>query len=339
MAKDRTHLKRAFGSLINNQTAIEGAKFSPWWIGLIFFILGILLPVVPLFVSAATTNGTSFLSSAEYGLGLDKTFGIAMNEIPNALTFDNSTKTISYSGTGSEAEPDLIGKYVADAGNCKDQYELRIYYSNVDSSAAISQYITNKESISYLKGSTTVKALSEGEAYIPTTIYFFKNSFFVEIYGSNSTDRKAYMSFMSDLKCLDYSGDLRAYFCGSSFDKTNAENRTNSYNKLKEFIDITYGTTKKQTMWLGSLLYVGVYAGVNVFMALMIFLMSRGKNNPNNYLNFWQCIKIDWWESLAPGLLGLILGFIFTSNAVMIYVMLIAMRTMWLTTKELRPQY
>ena len=37
-------VKRVFGSLINNGMAIDGAKFSPWWVGLLMFIFGLLLP-------------------------------------------------------------------------------------------------------------------------------------------------------------------------------------------------------------------------------------------------------------------------------------------------------
>lgn len=341
MAKDHKTIKRVFGSLINNATAIDGAKFSPWWVGVIMFVIGILLPIVPLFVTSATTKGTSFMSSYEYGLGLDKTFGTAINEIEGTLTFNNSTKEIEYASNAiAGVESNMIGNYVSVAGDCKDQYELRIYYSELTDVDEISRFVTNTESISYLKGSTTIKGNTEGDAYIPTTIFFFKNTFYMEIYGSNSTEQKAIMSFRSDLKWFDYEGsDLKAYFCGQSFDKNNKDNRIAALNNLKDFINTTYKTRKNETMWLGSLIYLGVYTGLNLLMGLMCFLMSRGKNNPNNYLTFWQCIKIDMWCSLAPGILGLVGGFIFAKNAVLIYVMLVAMRIMWLTTKELRPQY
>lgn len=346
MAKSAKNLtvKRVFGSLINNSVAVDGAKFSPWWVALLMFIFGLLLPVVPLFVQSATSKGSSFMSSAEYGLGLDKTFGQAINELDGALTFNNTDKTINFqpnSSTYSAADSTLIGGYIATSGTCKDQYELRIYYSDsYMTEAEISNFIQSKEGISYTKGTTTPLTVSSENSYTPSSIYFFKNTFYMDIYASNSTEKKAYMGFTSDLTCLDYSGsDLKAYFCGASFDETNKDNRLAAVDKLKEFIDVTYQSYKTKSMWLGSLIYLGVYAGINFFMALMIFISSRGKNNPNNYLSFWTCIKIDWWASLCPGILGLILGFIFSSNAVMLYVMLIAFRSMWLTMREMRPQY
>ena len=110
-------------------------------------------------------------------------------------------------------------------------------------------------------------------------------------------------------------------------------------NNLKKLIDDTYKTTRKNSLIFGTLIYFGVYFAVNFFMALMIFLMTRGKNNPNNYLNLWHCIKIDWWACFCPGLLGLILGFVFPTNATMFYILFLGMRIIWLSTKELRPQY
>ena len=337
-------VKRVFGSLINNRCAIDGAKFSPWWVGLIMFVFGLLLPVLPIFVSAAKTEGTTFMKSCEYGLGLDKTFGVAISELDGALTFDNTEKTINYTANNTYNPDDstLIGGYIATSGECNGQYELRVFYnSSTTTKDEINDYITMKEKIVYRKG-TTLPCLSEEEgAYTPSSVYFFKNGFFVDIYASNSSTRKAYMTYVSDLHCLDYDGgDLKTYFVGGSFDKTNKDSRMAAFDKMKEFLNITYKTEKTRTMWLGSLLYFGIYAGVNVFMILMIFLMSRGKNNPNNYLTFWTCTKINWWESLCPGLLGMILGFIITRvNPVMIYVLLISMRTMWLTMREMRPVY
>jgi len=165
------------------------------------------------------------------------------------------------------------------------------------------------------------------------------NTFYVDLFASNSTEKKADMGFTADMKCYEGPSDLKAYFVGNSFSQDNEENRLAAVDNLKDLIDDTYATTRTSMMIWGTLIYLGVYFAVNFFMALMIFLMSRGKNNPNNYLNLWHCIKIDWWTCFCPGLLGLILGFLFPSNATMFYILFVAMRVVWLSTKELRPQY
>mgnify|MGYP003317358291 CR=1 FL=1 len=206
-------VKRVFGSLFKNATAIDGAKFSPWWVGVILFVLGLILPIVPLFVQAATTDGTSFMANTEYGLGLDKTFGSAIYDLDGALTFNNTDKTISYAPntTYSTTDSSLVGGYVATAGSTNGQYDLRIYFADIVSEEEINEFVTAKETIVYKKGTTTVAGLNE-EGYTPSSIYFFKQTFFLEIYGSNTTEKRAAMSVLADMNCLDYSGsDLKTY--------------------------------------------------------------------------------------------------------------------------------
>ena len=68
--RDRTKeiVKDGFLSLVNNAAAIRGAKAGPLWLTIVMFVLSVLLPVVPIFVSNITTKGDSFLNSYPYGL-------------------------------------------------------------------------------------------------------------------------------------------------------------------------------------------------------------------------------------------------------------------------------
>ena len=201
------------------------------------------------------------------------------------------------------------------------------------------EFITSKEQIAYKKGTTNIASSESENLYIPSSIYFFPTTFYVDLYASNSIEKRGDMSFFADMKCYKGGSDLKSYFVGTSFSEANEDDRINALNNLKNLIDDTYATTRNNSLIFGTLIYFGVYFAVNFFMALMIFLMSRGKNNPNNYLNLWHCIKIDWWACFCPGLLAMIMGFIFPSNATMFYVLFLAMRIVWLSTKELRPQY
>ena len=176
------------------------------------------------------------MSTCEYGLGMDKTFGVAMKELDGALTFDNTEKTIKYvpNSTYSDADSTLIGGYVSTSGDCNGQYELRIYYSEATVTDDIEDFIKTKEAISYKKGTTTV-AGAEDDGYTPSSIYFFKNGFCMDIYASNTKSKKTNMSFISDLKHLDYNGgDLKKYFIGDSFDQNNKSERIAAMDKLKD---------------------------------------------------------------------------------------------------------
>ena len=68
--KERTKeiIKDGFGCLVSNAAAIRGAKAGPLWLTIVMFILSLLLPVLPIFISQVNTNGSTFLSSYSYGL-------------------------------------------------------------------------------------------------------------------------------------------------------------------------------------------------------------------------------------------------------------------------------
>ena len=67
--------------------------------------------------------------------------------------------------------------------------------------------------------------------------------------------------------------------------------------------------------------------------------MSRGKNNPNRILKFYQVMGITFHATLTPAIITMILGYIMGSSLQimsMIYVMCYGFRAMWLTMKYLR---
>ena len=72
-------------------------------------------------------------------------------------------------------------------------------------------------------------------------------------------------------------------------------------------------------------------------MGLLMFLLTRGKNNPNRGLTFWITCKISAWIDFTPGLLAMILGFIWPAAAGLGYIVLIGLRTMWLSMRQLNP--
>ena len=89
---------------------------------------------------------------------------------------------------------------------------------------------------------------------------------------------------------------------------------------------------------MSSLVFLGVYIVLIFIMGLLIFLLTRGKTNMFNYLKFMDCQKMVWWASLAPAILAVIFGFIFTNFAQMIFIILLGLRVMWMSMKQLRPQ-
>ena len=90
---------------------------------------------------------------------------------------------------------------------------------------------------------------------------------------------------------------------------------------------------------MSTFLFFGIYIALLIIMGLLLWLLTRGKNNVFNYLKFMDTEKMAWWASLAPGILAMIVGFIFNNFAQMAFIILIGLRTMWMAMKQLRPQY
>ena len=108
---------------------------------------------------------------------------------------------------------------------------------------------------------------------------------------------------------------------------------------MNKVYDNAYLTTKQNSFTLYTLVFYGVYVVLIAFMGLMIFLLTRGKRNPMNYMTFWLSTKIAAWATISPAILALILGFLLTNFATMFFIILFGVRIMWLSMRQLRPAY
>lgn len=71
---------------------------------------------------------------------------------------------------------------------------------------------------------------------------------------------------------------------------------------------------------------------------VILWLTTLGKNNPNRKrFKFYECLMIAVYASLAPSLLTLAIGFIWTQFASYAFVALMAIRMMWLSMRTMKP--
>ena len=343
--KDRTKevLRDGFGSLINNACALRGAKNGPLWLTIIFFILALLLPVIPLFVAQANTNGTSFLGSNTYFLekyvpsvGMDLKnrnveFEISSNHLMSVSENGNPVDMAAYS-----SKP--FAGYINVATG---QYDFVLYLSDETNKDDRNATIALIGGIYYTNNTTTVAESSE-KAYHPSYMILFKNSVHVAIY--NGTKQITY-SLGGDYESLEPGNTYLAkllevkdgdgnVIAPSMF---NDEYTNGVLNNYKKFIDKTYAKLKIQNMFGTSGIYLAIYFGVNVLMGFLMWLLTRGKNNPNNYFSPWLTMKAQARLALSPALIAFIAGWFLTQYIVMIYIMLLGLRVMWMSMKELRP--
>ena len=346
--KERTKeiVRDGFASLVNNAAAIRGAKNGPLWLTILFFVFGILLPVIPLFVSQATTNGSYFLNSYSYGLeryvtsmALDLQsqnveFGIDEEHL---LTVNENGTAVDFANYGS------VKPYATYLNEVTKQYDLALYLS--DATTTAEKTVVNKTiSSTYYEVGTVNVTTSTENAYMPSYIILFKNGVYVAVVGNNSTKVAAY-SYNGDFKTIKANDKcLETLLKVTDKDGNNVapsiisnEYTEGVYKNFKKFLDKSYETLKVKNTWVSSAIYLGIFFGLNIIMGFLMWLLTRGKNNPNNYYTPWLTEKVQARLCLAPALITLIVGFFLTSQTMLIYIVTIGMRVMWTSMKELRP--
>lgn len=341
--KTKKFFSNFFLGLFSNDQAIEGSKSNPWWVALIIALLGIIIPIIPITVSQSRSYGASFLS------GYTRRFDQNIASLTVALAKENKDfevgedKLLTYIGQPdgfSDSEP--VARY---QNQSTGQYELSIYYTAKERSE-LKEYITDIDALNYKKGTIVAPEEGyEGIIYAPSYVVLAKNGIYTRINNEDSiyASNGAYTAFSSDWKHFK-SGDrlIRDALDGMEADNVNLNNQddVNSiFNNWKDYYNKSYLTQKTFNVWMTSLLFLGIYAILVFILGLLVFLLTRGKNNMFNYLKFMDTQKIVYWACLCPGLLAMIVGFILPSFSQMAFIMLLGLRVMWISMKQLRPQY
>ncbi len=347
--KDRTKevLKDGFGSLISNAAAIRGAKAGPLWLTILFFIFSIILPIIPLFVAQVKTNGSSFLTNYSYGLERYVT-KMAMDLKDKGVEFGiDEEHMLSVNDNGTEVDFNEYGSAKPYAGYINEvskQYDFVLYLSNATTDKdknAVNKVISTTY---YEGGTTTILASDSTSYYVPSYMILFKNGVYVAIYQNNGVKAVTY-SYSGDFKTIEANPKCLETLLTVK-DKDGAQIMPNIidskfvngvYKNYKKFLDKSYETLKIRNTWATSGIYLGIFFGLNVIMGFLMWLLTRGKNNPNNYYTPWLTEKVQARLALAPALITLIVGFFLTSQTMLIYIITIGMRVMWTSMKELRP--
>ncbi len=347
------NFKLVLKSLINNEACVEGGRHRPWWIALILFFISMIVSIIPIFVQAITKTGSSFVSTASYGIenGLQRF-------IEDVETHSELTMVIKTASDGSKyldldeekwnAVYTYEDKYGYHAYQHKNEFnvvDLEVFYianfASDGSSAAANNIANDKEVIDEETGEKTYTKRST------SYVIFGKDIFVAYLYNGTSTTLQG--SCVGDYKALDDGYNFTSILKVTIDDKevTNKTVTDEQYNAYrngvfanwKEYFDKAYLNNRSQLTWQTTLLMFGINAVLVVFMGFMIWVLTRGKNNPFKIYKFYECEFIAAWASLTPGLLTAGLGFLFSSFANIMFPLLLGVRVMWLSMKTLRPQY
>ena len=345
-----------FKGIISNQACIDGSKDSPWWVAAILLVFSVILPLLPNFVRLGQVPGSSFISSYNYNFDTQLS-SFVYNKFQVGEEFIVEKNVLHY--YDGDVEKEFVTPTEAYFTNYEDEFRyhddashqvgLRVFIWNNENVSKNVKYLLNQE---FIVGTEDPATGAEGEkTYIPNLLVITQKTFAVSLYKAKTTT-----SAQTSLGGFDWTHTsnkvgLIERLMGAAKDDTTGVLDTeasfiNTYREsvLKEFKKIcneAYLNQRTTAMWTTTGIYGAIYAGVVLFLGLMVFVLTRSKDNPYKYLNVWHCQKISWWAAFTPAVLGAILSLMFGTNAIgqMAFILLISVRVMWLSMKQLRPSY
>lgn len=365
--KAKFTLVNSFKGLISNQAVIDGSKGSPWWVAAIFFAFSAILPLIPTFAQLSKINGASFISNLNYGLDeqlthfafKQKLAGYEFKVEGGRLHYYENYNFETRTGTEKQfVEPDEAyfenRKYeFAIVNTVTNQFDAKFYFWTDKNLSTNVERITKQTYLINGNNGSDGQKIPEAEmkdtvVYLPNIVIFTPTTMAVALYKSNTATPAGttngglnWLNSRTDIGLVErlLGKEVANVTATANENKFVNEHKSEVLNVFRDVCTETYLVQKSKTKWTNTGIYLGIYGGVIIFLGLMVFILTRGKNNPYKFLNIWECQKISWWGAASPAIIGTLLSLIFSGNAIgqMAFILVVSLRIMWLSMKQLRP--
>ncbi len=314
--------------LWSNQTATQFGLNKKWYVAVIVAVISVLVSLVPITVTAGTSKGSSFLSSS-YVYNYDEGFYSFLEDAKEKgydITFKDGTSSLTGVTTDS-SNTYLLYQHEIKKSDGADFVDFQVYY--VDTTSLTNEYVNT-----LLNTISETKVNPTGTGRDASFIIFTTKSFTTRLYrpGVYSTAGGIYGDYENLSSEHTKLSDLYV-----SKGSTRLENVSSTLTNYKGLVDEIYINTRKTVTWTQTGIIAAVNSGIVLLMGLVVFLLTRGKNNPNRGIKFQQCFNIAYWCTATPAIIALILGFWLSQYQVMLFVMTFGFRIMWLSMKTLSP--
>ncbi len=344
------YLKRIFSSLFNNAAVMEGAK-QPWYLAVILFFVSMVLATSPTYTQIANQDGSDFLTGTLFSIdnGLQvfsETLDVEDVDLIVRKTTIDDEERVRLVNEGTPWSTAFTSINNGDANfpsfvySVNGAVRLRVYYQGA---------MSDEDATLFINGLT---ALEAGNDAISTFMFLGTTSLYVYVYqplalaNGTATGSNFVAGFNGTYDAVPLGTNL-ASFIAQDLDGNYVDPNTKNtdyqayadrvFANWKQFFDQSYAFSQSFLLWAQT----GLTFAVNMIMALMmsvvIFIMTRGKMNPNRSIKFLEAMKIGAWSLLSPALLTVIAGGLFPEFAPTAFVLFVGLRLMWLSSKYLRP--
>lgn len=305
------NFKLILKSLVSNNACIEGATKKKWWVAVIMFFISTILALVPTFVKQIKTQGDDVFENTSY-----RTQEALYDFSENVLAKDDVSMKVVY--VEQTEEKTLIVNGFLGIYNCVSKDTENVYFK-----IAAYETITDDQ----------INEITAGDYKGSYAIFSSKVFYMVLKNPVNQSD----ISSIVCSKAYEYIEDGFDFKTILITEGTLTDKMNGTFDNWKVFVRDAYNYNRLTNLWVQCAIVGGVEILITVLMGFMIWVLTRGKNNPYRWVSFWQGQKISYWTSITPAILTCGLGFLLTSFGPVLFPLLQGVRTMWLSMKSFRP--
>jgi len=330
------NFKLILKSLFSNGATVEGARHRPWYFAVITLIFSLALALTPIFVTAIGQYGKNIVKTTDSGLK-ESSFRLSQSlnskNVDLTVTYNEAEKTnvLSDNGTWNVAYSDVykygeVEYHYFHHTNSEGAIDLCAYYVGPMSTNQVTEFYNA------LKASA-----SEASVALPSLYIFSQKE--IRIYVRNVQQNTDVNGMLGDYKNLKVGYNLKETLSKTEIidAATQKQCLNETWDNWKTFYDRAYDNNRIRSAWMNTLMMLGINAALVFFMGLMVFILTRGKNNPFRIYTFWESQKVSFWAANMPAILTCGFGFLFTNFAQVLFALLLGIRVMWLTMKTLGP--
>jgi hypothetical protein len=339
-------LKLIFQSLFSNGPVME-AKNQPWYVALILFFVSILFATYPTFTQINNQEGSNFLSGNTYSIEnalvlFSETLKeedvrlVVTSRTEGDTTFDELNNQGDAWGTVFTATLPGHPTFPYFQYSVNNQVRLRVFYQGENSDETTGAL------------ANALLALPTGDDTIASFLLLGKEAVYMYVYNpaaliANTASGESYVTaFSGTYNEVPVGTNLGNFVVtdvdGNPITQSDLTLYTRVvFNRWLNFFDQSFSFTKTQLLFVQTGLTFVVNSIMALLMSVVIFIMTRGKNNPNKHFRFSSTMKIGAWSLLSPAILTLVAGALFPEFAGTAFVLFVGLRLMWLSSRYLRP--
>lgn len=342
-------IKEFLRTLWSNDANMKYAVSHKWYWAVLIGLISLVITLVAPVVNAFNVQGSSYISGATsdpYYYGLYEYYQEADSfkvEFQDGKLVTKSTFE-SYPDYTLEKDPTvpIVKPYYSYVR--QELHVLDIYVTD-----GVHDDVTYLNSIlggnpNYGEATTEKRKTLETEKYVRSSsfIFFSSDKIYSRLYSgkqSVSSISGNYNHVKEGFKNLNSTYTFKDVL-GNELSTTETSNltiHTSILKNYKTYADKVYIDVRNEQGLVTMGIYAGINAGIILLMGFVIWLMCRGKNNPNRSLKIWHGWQISAFQALTPSILALIIGFIMAQFASMAFVLVYSFRVMYLSMKYLRP--